>query len=79
LDPFTFLSWPPFHWPQSIDLLAGIMLDGHDAATARIAAITIPVNAIIYGLAIFWVTRVIARWRHSPGHIALASLGLRGL
>jgi hypothetical protein len=53
LDPFTFLSWPSFHWPQSIGLLAGVMLGGHDAATARIAAITIPVNAIISMASLF--------------------------
>jgi hypothetical protein len=66
LDAFAFLGWPPFlYWPQFIGLVAGIMLGGDPLMKARIAAVTIPINAFIYALAIFCVTRVISARRTS--------------
>jgi hypothetical protein len=66
LDPFAFLAWPDFLcWPQYIGWVAGILLGGHDESRGRIAAIAIPVNAVIYAAVIFCVTRIVVRLRRA--------------
>jgi hypothetical protein len=66
LDPFGFFTWSPFlYWPQFVGVAAGIALGGDSVTRPRIAAISIPVNAVIYAAIIFGVTRVIVRARRS--------------
>jgi hypothetical protein len=66
LDPIGFLFWPQFlYWPQFIGFWAAIMIWGNEVTKAGIAEISIPINAAVYSLAIFCLTRVVANRRSS--------------
>jgi hypothetical protein len=75
LDVIGFLWWPRLlFWPQFfLGFVAGFMLGGDPLVKARIAAVTIPINAVIYAMVIFCVTRIISGSRTSPSSSGILS------